>query len=75
MSIVLFYVVNSTHLAPEPDKVNSKAVLQMRADISAPCGNTPIRLYCLSVNAHQSSGSQSLKPFAKGLLAIFSWVI
>lgn len=30
---------------------------------------------CLSVNAHQSSGSQSLKPFAKGLLAIFSCVI
>lgn len=75
MPTALFHVVNSTHLAPERDKVNSKAVLQMRADISAPCGNTPIRPYCLSVNAHQSSGSQSLKPFAKGLLAIFSWVI
>ena len=31
---------------------------------------TPITVKC-----NHSSGSQSLKPLAKGLLAIFSWVI
>lgn len=41
------------------------------------CGNMPIKCWpnIFHWKAHQSSGSQSLKPFAKGLLAIFSCVI
>lgn len=40
------------------------------------CKNMTAWLLCVSIaKTHQSSGSQSLKPFANGLLAIFSCVI